>query len=413
MSEPLDDAPAYVHPKRLPALDALRAIGAIAVVVTHVSFATGFSFRSGFAGGITSRLEAGVAVFFVLSGFLLFRPFALAAATGLRRPGTGPYLWRRALRILPAYWAMLLVGMLALAVNRQAPLGDWLRYATLTEIYQQGWNRQGIAHTWSLATEAVFYILLPALAMATLAGRWRPRRSLWAIVCFGVVVSGLWYAGMVVGITNIYKHTAWFPTYAFWFSAGMALAIAHVALRTGTAPRRWSMLDQMGAAPVTCWAIAVSLLIIASTPLAGPRHLGEYTIAQLVAKHVLYLSVAVMILIPTTFGPHDRYKRLLEGRTSHWLALLSYGVFLWHPLVIEAIYLGGNRPRFTGGLVTISALTLAGSLVMATLSYYLVERPFMQLSYLWADRRPQLRQPEQADRGEHADLGPQRDVAVA
>ena len=407
MPEPTETTTPVVHPTRLPTLDALRAIGAIAVVVTHVSFATGFSFRSETWGGLTSRLEVGVAVFFVLSGFLLFRPFALAAATRGSRPRAGHYLWRRALRILPAYWVMLVVGMLVLAKNNDAPLRDWLRYATLSEIYFPGWDRQGLAHTWSLATEGAFYVLLPILALVALGRRWRPVRALTVVVAFGVVVSGLWYVGMVEHVTSIYIHTAWFPTYAFWFAAGMALALVHVALRTGTAPRRWSLFDEFGAAPITCWALALALLAVASTPLAGPRHLGFYTVAEIVTKNVLYLGTAVLILIPTAFGPYDRYKKLLEGRTSRYLALLSYGVFLWHPLVIEAIYLLGNRPRFTGNEITISALTLAGSLVLATASYYVVERPFMQLSHLWPERRPQRRQPQETGGQKHADLRPE------
>src|SRR4051812_26100870 len=99
MSEP--ESPATQS--RLPALDVLRVVGAAAVVGVHVGFNTGAVYQ-GVWGGVLARLDVGVAIFFVLSGFLLFRPFALARATGARRPGTGRYLWRRALRILPAYW---------------------------------------------------------------------------------------------------------------------------------------------------------------------------------------------------------------------------------------------------------------------------------------------------------------------
>ena len=65
---------------RLPALDALRAVGAIAVVATHVGFWTAAT-SDPFWGGLVARLNVGVAIFFVLSGFLLFRPFAQSAAT--------------------------------------------------------------------------------------------------------------------------------------------------------------------------------------------------------------------------------------------------------------------------------------------------------------------------------------------
>jgi len=121
-------------PSRLPALDALRAVGAAAVVGTHVGFATGATGATAF-GGLLARMDVGVAIFFALSGFLLFRPFAYAAATGTRRPGARRYLWRRALRILPAYWLTVLVCLAVLPGNADAPRADWLRFATLTQIY--------------------------------------------------------------------------------------------------------------------------------------------------------------------------------------------------------------------------------------------------------------------------------------
>src|SRR4051812_409189 len=95
--------------QRLPALDAVRALGALAVVAHHVGFATGVNLSGGPWSGWLARLDVGVAVFFVLSGFLLFRPWAHAQATARERPKTLRYLWRRALRILPAYWLTVVV----------------------------------------------------------------------------------------------------------------------------------------------------------------------------------------------------------------------------------------------------------------------------------------------------------------
>src|SRR3954451_6600816 len=89
-------------------IEGLRAAAALLVLVVHTSFASGFTLRSG-AGPYTARGEVGVALFFLISGFLLYRPFVAAAFEGRPGPRLGPYLIRRALRILPLYWVALTV----------------------------------------------------------------------------------------------------------------------------------------------------------------------------------------------------------------------------------------------------------------------------------------------------------------
>ena len=91
--------------------DGLRAIAALLVVVVHVGAASGFTFRSSL-GQYTSRGEIGVSVFFLISGFLLYRPFAAAALAGRPGPNVRSYLVRRALRIVPLYWVALVVTYL-------------------------------------------------------------------------------------------------------------------------------------------------------------------------------------------------------------------------------------------------------------------------------------------------------------
>ena len=70
---------------------------------THVGFDSGDALRGPF-DGLLSRLDAGVAIFFVISGFLLYRPHVIATVEARPRPATGNYLWHRALRIMPALW---------------------------------------------------------------------------------------------------------------------------------------------------------------------------------------------------------------------------------------------------------------------------------------------------------------------
>ncbi|MFG3700312.1 acyltransferase family protein [Micromonospora sp. NPDC047620] len=371
--------------RRLPALDAVRVIGALAVVGHHVGFATGANTNDSGLGSWLSRLDVGVAVFFVLSGFLLFRPYAHALASRQRPPSARRYLWRRATRILPAYWVTVVVCLLVLPQNRPAPAGDWWRHLALAQIYEPRQLRHGLSQTWSLATEAAFYLLLPLLATLLLGRRWRPGRATVVIVVAGLAVTAGWVALMGLGLLDLGLHTMWLPSYASWFGAGMALATVHVSLRTGTG-HRWRWLDDLGTAPLACWSVALAALAVATTPIVGPRDLAEPTTAQFGLKMALYAVVAVMLVLPVAFGPDTRTKAVLGGVVGRWLGRVSYGLFLWHPFVLEGVYLLTDRPNFTGDTGQIFLLTVAGGLVLAALSYYAVERPFQRWNGPWPRR---------------------------
>lgn len=375
------------HLPRLPALDAMRAIGAAAVVGTHVGFATGASAEPAW-GGLLARLDVGVAIFFVLSGFLLFRPFAHAAAHGARRPGARRYLWRRALRILPAYWITVAVCLTVLPSNADAGPGDWLRHATLTQIYGAGQLRPGLGHTWSLATEVVFYLLLPLLALPVL-GRagWRPARTAGLLAAGGALTTAGWLTAMAAGGLDMGLHTMWLPAFGVWFGAGMALATVHVALAAGAAPRWWRAFAEAGRAPLTCWILAAGLFVIASTPVTGPRGLDELTPGQFGARTALFLAVAVAIVLPAAFAARGPVAAALSSRSAHWLGTVSYGLFLWHPLVLAVLLPPGDTPVFTGGPLATYLLTVAGGLTLATLSWYAVEQPIQRWERESAARR--------------------------
>jgi len=150
----------------LPVLDAYRAVAAIAVVATHVGYQTGQTLH-GLFGSVLSRLDIGVALFFALSGFLLYRPWAVAQMSGRPGPRVQGYLWRRALRILPAYWVVVVVALSGLPDNDGASPATWVANLGLVQIYVPDTLTHGLTQMWSLSTEVAFYLLLPVLAWAT------------------------------------------------------------------------------------------------------------------------------------------------------------------------------------------------------------------------------------------------------
>ena len=133
----------------------MRACAAVGVVVTHVAFQTGHT--GGIAGRLFGRFDLAVAVFFALSGFLLWRGHA-AAARGLRTvPPTGHYLRSRIVRIMPGYLVAVVV-ILTLLPDAKADLTVWLANLSLTQIYVPLTLTAGLTQMWSLSVEVAFYL---------------------------------------------------------------------------------------------------------------------------------------------------------------------------------------------------------------------------------------------------------------
>ncbi|MGY1671537.1 acyltransferase family protein [Geodermatophilus sp. SYSU D00710] len=370
---------------RYPCLNGLRALAALAVVTTHAAFWSG-SYTPDLGGYALARLDIGVAVFFTLSGFLLSQPLFRAAAEGRPAPRTGAYLWRRALRILPAYWLCVALALLFLPGNQGATAGDWLRFLTLTQVYARDWHAEGLDHAWSLCTEVAFYLLLPLLVRGLVAaggGGWRPRRlfaGLGVLSLLGFAWS-LWAASDPLVLGSL---TLWLPAYLSWFAAGMTVAVLTVSAPDGAAVRRVQVL---ASSPWTCWAGAAALFWVASGPLTGSVELDQpLTGAQVVVKHVLYTGIAGLALLPLVFGEQTegRTRRFLASRPMHWAGEISYGVFLFHMLLLVSFW-----DLFESPLPLVLGGTLAVSVAVAALSYRLVERPLVErLRSVVPDRPP-------------------------
>jgi peptidoglycan/LPS O-acetylase OafA/YrhL len=387
----LDGGPAAAQERAFPALDGMRIIAASAVVVQHVAGKTGTSFAPGFWPSALSHLEVGVTVFFVLSGFLLFRPFPLAATQGRPAPDTRAYLWRRALRILPAYWVVVAGAMLLLPENANTGADTLLRYFGLVQIYDDNGfaTAYGLDQMWSLCTEVAFYAVLPLLAAALV---WSSRRSPsrpWPalLTLLGLAVAGLLYLyAAVVWPVELYPTNLWLPAFAGWFGCGMALALLTVA------DRDWGPVRaarSLGSHLALCWAGAAGLYAIACTPIAGPHDFSSSaTPAEMVIRNVLHMGVAVLLVLPLVLGQErgGLVRRALSGRTAHRLGEISYGVFLVHMPLLWGLYSWLGVPLLTGGLVPVTLLIWASSVTIAAGLYVLLERPLRRYRSLVPDR---------------------------
>ncbi|GAA0219425.1 acyltransferase [Cryptosporangium japonicum] len=370
----------------LDVLDGVRALAAFAVVGTHVGFQTGRAVE-GFWAPFLARLDFGVTLFFLLSGFLLYRPFVEAALDLRPRPQTTAFLWRRFARIFPAYWALLVLTMLIRPWEhdvgftvQKTTWTDWIEYATLTHIYFGDNPHQALTHIWSLTVEMSFYLALPLIAAVSLKGR-RPRRIMRRqTVALAVLfaIGPLW--GLVIHqIPSMRDQLAlqWLPAYLDWFALGMVLACLPSAASVDAWPRLRRLAEDLATAPGTCWIIAGILFALSMTPVAGPYTLEAATTSQWLAKHLLYGATAFFMLLPLVSpAPRTHPLRIaLTDKRVRWLGEISYGVFLFHLVLMFTLVDALNLELFRGGFSTLFPLTVLAAIVVAAISYRVLERP--------------------------------------
>ena len=383
--------PARGERPRYPELTGLRAAAATAVVLTHAAFWTGSTGDTPL-GRAFARFDVGVALFFVLSGFLLARPLFQAAATGAPRPRVAAYLWRRALRVLPAYWLTVAAALLLLPDNRGASASTWVRHLLLLPVYDGKGFAEGLSQTWSLSTEVAFYAVLPLLAAGLVRlsrgrrnGPWRPSRALAGLAAL-TVAGELWIAGVWSGIVGTGSYAQWLPSYLGWFGAGMALAVLTASDPAG-APVR--LARTLGSSLGTCWAAAAVLFWLSCSPLGGPLGLDVPDAGTAVTKNLLYLGVALLLVLPLVFGRpgEGTTRRVLASPLVTWLGEISYGLFLVHLVVLFGLLeLLGSSP-LAGSLVVLGLLTWTGGVLVAALVRWAVELPAARLRAIVPERR--------------------------
>jgi peptidoglycan/LPS O-acetylase OafA/YrhL len=369
-------APPPRHP-RFPLFDGLRAIAVLCVVLVHVpgSEALPTVFER-----LVVHLNLGVVIFFVISGFLLYRPFIAARGGGAPEPALTDYAKRRFLRIVPAYWLALTVltvvpGMVGVEGGNPVPQYTLVHTLPLfggPTCY--GFTDCGLVHTWSLVIEVTFYALLPLYAWVVFRLTRHLDRRAWlraelAILAALALASLLlhfvffddspWVASTVVG--------AW-----LLFAFGTGLAVASVALDDDQ--RQPALVRSTVRRPGLVWLAAIALYIVLC--MWAPIELGAFTRAQSVILYVGLGLVAFLLVLPAVFGSGAGGwpRRVLGHPLMQWLGLISYGIFLWHLAI--ALELGAEL----GWLPTLLG-TLVLSVAVAAASYYLVERPILRLKY--------------------------------
>jgi peptidoglycan/LPS O-acetylase OafA/YrhL len=366
---------------RFPLLDAMRALAALAIVLTHTAGVSDFNTDNAL-GAYTARLNMGVTLFFLLSGFLLYRPFVAARLEGRPPVRIRDYTRRRVLRIVPAYWVALTV----LALWPGLPAfwdGPWWRSYTFAQNYWLESTVQGIFPAWTLCIEISFYLALPfiAAAIGRLAGRrWGIELALLFVLAAGSIA--LRSALQADGGFFVLQNTL--ATYLDWFVYGMVLAVLSVV----SVGREWRALRVIERRPWLPWAGAAVAFWFVATQLDLPRGFFlVYTNINYLGEHLGYALIAVLLLLPAIFGERGGGwpRRLLAARPLAWLGLVSYGIFLYHgPFVLWLKRQDADTWIPGSGYLSITIPAVAMAVTAASLSYYLVERPALRFK----DRAP-------------------------
>lgn len=335
----------------LPALDGLRAIAVIAVMAVHSNLLTG--------GWL------GVDVFFTLSGFLITMLLLEERAITGRIAFKAFYI-RRALRLLPALFLFLTIWTTILVVQFPAFVGLTLGNALAVALYVANWAKiagfgLGIfAHTWSLAIEEQYYIAWPLLLAFALPRRNRSLAGVLLITTAAAVIYRLIFAIHGATHTRLYEGL---DTHADSLLVGGVLAAIVLSGLVSRSPRGQSIMSIVGA------AASAALLVLFVVTEQSPHLFFATTLAATATAAVI---AAIFVEgFPTT---------LLTVRPLVALGRISYGVYLWHfPVFFYSGVLIRDASTPFSVHLTHSAAAWTATIAIASLSFRLVERPFLAL----------------------------------
>lgn len=359
--------------RRLPGLDHLRALAIVLVLIYHYNLFE----HPDWTGTFGSFGWTGVDLFFVLSGYLIGGQLLGRAAAGRPLP-LGEFFLKRALRILPAYFTVLLLYFAFPWFKERGELPPLWRFLSFTQNYGLDLRHAGaFSHAWSLCVEEQFYLLLPLLLLALIALR-AGRRAAWLVPGLFVLglllrwlswqhfVEPLFRAGAGSGAWQPYYQWIYYPGYTRM--DGLVAGVALAALASFR-PALWSRL--------TGWGNAWLLLGLAL--LAGAWFLCMEQVsfgAAVFGFPLIALGYACLLL--GALSPSSLLCRL-QSRITAWIAAVSYSLYLIHKPLMHLTQAALEQHGYAADGNLVLACAMFVSFLGGWLLYRLVERPALQL----------------------------------
>lgn len=391
---------------RLTGLDFLRALACLLVFLHHTVQRLNFDALAGGwrTGYLFFNMGAfGVAIFFLLSGFLLARPFWLAYDAGAAMPSLGLYALRRAARIVPGFYVALTVTFVVAAVAFGTPLTPDIvgRYiAGLLFVGEFHWLTLFPAEVngplWSIGMEVASYVLLPLGLIGLFAARrllpqWRGRLVFVALI--GATLAGHWLIVTVVAKETVdvgFGHGMvggarfWMPQFnvlSFFVVFAMGSLTAGLSVL-------WRGRNLFADVVVVAGLLAAAAAVWSVAPPRAPEAFGWMGIPYDYPWFHLGIALALFAF------PHTRLlPRLTELPPVRYLARISFGIYIWHFLILELVR-QNFAPAFgyagisdTLSWMELTAISFVLALVAGSLSWYAIEAPALA----WARGRERMR----------------------
>lgn len=393
-------ASAYLEPHRggaFSGLDGCRAIAALGVVVYHVAGWANLTSNGTILSRFLNNLgNFGVAIFFLLSGFLLYRSFVSSWFRDETAPDPFRFIRHRLLRILPAYFVALGAFIALGLINNPHPRADfYFTLFSLTQIYRASYGFAGLTVAWTLCIEISFYMALPLMAalirfIGVRARTLRMKLEAQLIGLGTLAVVAFIYRFIVAGPGEHSKQPQavqlWLPNFLDWFALGMLLAVCVCWTDMGRELPRF--VRQVANEGWLCWSLAAAFYFMLmmsrdntsmNRVAAAAAGVGAEDTAQMFVRFGLNGLAAFFFLLPVVLGERSDtwIKRGLSYLVPTYLGTISYGIYLWHTVWLD--YLKGEE-RFAvhwSFWIMLSAV-LALTLSTASLSYIALERPVMR-----------------------------------
>lgn len=370
-------------------MDGLRAVAALSVVAFHTLLALRFynTPLSRALGGGWYFLATGVHLFFVLSGFLLFLPYARALLTARPLPSALRFYRRRALRIFPAYWVCLvLLALLPAATHKTAAwLPDLATHLGMIHDAFPLFNQDYEGPFWTLAVEWQFYLLLPLMGagIARMVGAsrsaWRLASGVLGVLAVALVVRSLDAVVMAripllpgpagtLATVGVLATLGTQGKYLEVFAVGMLCAVLYVVtVEQQRVSRR--VLEWLAYA-----ALAVAALAFVVAVPRWPDSAVKFTPGGVwgveIIGYPLLAGIGYGALALAALWGSRLVRWPFELPPLRFIGLISYSLYLWHVPFIDSL--------LPGVAAWPLALRVAGAFVTAYLSYQLVERPFLK-----------------------------------
>jgi len=363
---------------RFAGLDHLRALAIIIVFVYHYNM---FGHPAGLYDYLGSWGWTGVDLFFVLSGFLIGGQLFAKIARDQPISYTEFY-FKRSLRILPAYFAVLALYIAIPAFTERSQLPPLWRMFTFTQNFGLDLSKEGaFSHAWSLCIEDKFYLILPLLIIG-LSAIHAHKKTVWllpALFLFGFAIRAYSWYYILPNQESFGKAYYMYIYYPTWSRLDGLLAGVALAAFYYFKPQHWQRLTAKGN----------RIFLIALALLAGAWYIahGDH---QYEMRGAIFGYPAIAIgygaLVLAALSPTSALYRYSSAITR-LIATLSYSIYLTHKQLIHLTH-EFLRPRgigddsYAGFWISVAVSLLGGWLL-----HLIVEKPFLRLRDRWLARR--------------------------